>query len=49
MNTCQIPIVHSRTPKYIWSGKKPDVSYSSIFGCVCYDRVLDEVRTKLET
>ena len=31
MNTCQILIVHSRTPKDTWSGKKPDVAYSNTY------------------
>ena len=39
INRCPTAGVHSITPEEVWSGKKPDLSYLRVFGCVCYVHV----------
>eukprot|EP00253_Pinus_taeda_P010027 PITA_10027 len=37
-----------KTPKGVFTGKKPEVSHFKIFGSIAYCHVLDEKRTKLD-
>ncbi len=48
-NRCATKALDSKTPQESWSGRKPDVFYSRIFGCKTFAHVPDEKRTKLES
>src|SRR3977135_3000691 len=37
---------NGKTPMGLWSGVKPAVSHTRVFGCVCYAHVLHSKRTK---
>jgi hypothetical protein len=37
-----------KTPKEVFSGKKPEVSYLKIFGCLVFVHILKEKRTKMD-
>ena len=41
-------IKSEQTPYELWHGKKPDVSYFRVFGCMAYTRVPDIDRRKLD-
>lgn len=36
------------TPEEAWSGRKPNVDYFKIFGCIAYAHIPDEKRKKLD-
>jgi len=36
------------TPEEAWSGKQPHLAHMRVFGCICYAKVPDEKRTKLD-
>ena len=38
----------SKTPKEVFTGKKPDVSHFTVFGCSIYFHVLKAKRSKLD-
>lgn len=40
--------VQNMTPEEAWSGRKPNVEYFRIFGCIAYAHVSDEKRKKLD-
>lgn len=48
MNRSQSCIVENKTPYELWLGKKPNVSNMRVFGCICYARIPDSLRTKLD-
>ncbi|MCO5586254.1 hypothetical protein L7F22_040193 [Adiantum nelumboides] len=48
MNRCPIAGIHEKTPEVVWSGRKPDLSYLKIFGCICYMHVPWELRGKMD-
>jgi hypothetical protein len=47
-NRCSTKALDSKTPQEAWSGRKPDVSHLTVFGCKAFAHVLDEKRTKFE-
>ena len=40
--------VQNMTPEEAWNGRKPNVDHFRIFGCICYARIPDQTRTKLD-
>ena len=40
--------VQNMTPEEAWNGRKPNVDHFRIFGCICYVRIQDQTRTKLD-
>ena len=41
-------VLENKTPKEVFSGKKPEVSHLRIFGCPVYIHIPKEKRTKLD-
>eukprot|EP00253_Pinus_taeda_P034965 PITA_34965 len=41
--------LEDRTPREVWTGKKPSLSYLRVFGCDAYVHVPKEKRTKLDS
>ena len=41
-------VLENKTPKEVFSGKKPKVSHVKIFGCPVYIHIPKEKRTKLD-
>jgi hypothetical protein len=41
-------ILGNKTPKEVFTGKKPEISHLRIFGCLVFIHVPKEKRTKLE-
>ena len=41
-------VLENKTPREVFSGKKPEFSHLRIFGCPVYIHVLKENRTKLD-
>ena len=41
-------VLENKTPKEVFSGKKPEFSHLKIFGCSVYIHIPKEKRTKLE-
>ncbi len=48
MNRTSTTTVHGMTPEEKYSGRKPDLSHLTMFGCIAYVHVPDELRTKLD-
>ncbi|MCO5576686.1 hypothetical protein L7F22_030501 [Adiantum nelumboides] len=48
MNMILTAAVHDMTPREKFTGKKPDVSHFTVFGCIAYVHVPEELRTKLD-
>ena len=48
-NRCPHSTLDSKTPKEVFTGKKPDVSHFRVFGCPVYFHVLKEKRSKLDS
>ncbi len=42
------PTVHGMTPEEKFTSKKPNVSHLKVFGCIAYEHVPDEKRSKLD-
>ena len=40
--------VQNMTPEEAWNGRKPNVDHFRIFGCICYARIPDQRRTKID-
>ena len=47
-NRCPHSALESKTPKEVFSGKKPDVSHFRVFGCPIYFHVPKDKRGKLD-
>jgi hypothetical protein len=47
MNRTSTVVVHGMTHEEKFTGKKPNVSYLRVFGCIAYVHVPDEKRSKL--
>ncbi|BFG30032.1 hypothetical protein CerSpe_163060 [Prunus speciosa] len=48
LNRCPTLTVKNVTSEEPWSGKKPNVGYFRIFGCLAYAHVSDSQRIKLD-
>jgi len=48
-NICPNKSVHNIVPKEACSGRKRSVAHMTVFGCVAYAHVLDELRKKLDS
>lgn len=48
LNRSPTKAVSEVTPLEAWSGKKPDVSYFRVFGCIAYGFIDDHMRSKLD-
>jgi len=47
-NRCPSRAVEGMTPEEAWSGKQPHLAHMRVFGCICYAKVPDQKRTKLD-
>jgi len=41
--------LENKSPKEVWTGKKPSLSHPRVFGCDAYVHVPKEKRTKLDS
>ena len=48
LNRTPTAIVHDVTPVEKYTGHKPDLSHSKVFGCIAYVHIPDELRSKLD-
>ena len=48
MNRTPTVAIHGMTSQERYTGRKPDISYLKIFGCIAYVHVPDELRSKLD-
>ena len=48
MNRSHTLSVQNMTPEEAWNDRKPNVDHFKIFGCICYARIPDQTRTKLD-
>ncbi|CAL2241824.1 unnamed protein product [Prunus armeniaca] len=48
LNRCPTHAMKSVTPEEAWSGKKPQVNYFKVFGCLAYVHTPDNLITKLD-
>lgn len=48
LNRCPTKRMNNVTPEEAWSGHKPFVKHLKVFGSLCYRRILDERRRKLD-
>ncbi|EOY19823.1 Uncharacterized protein TCM_045180 [Theobroma cacao] len=48
LNLCSTKALVSKTPYEAWYGLKPFVDHLKIFGCICYAKIPDAKRTKLD-
>jgi uncharacterized membrane protein YgcG len=49
LNVSPTKAVKNKTPFEVWSGRKPDVSYLKIFGCIAYGLIDQHNRRKLDS
>ena len=47
LNCCPTAIITDATPHKIWYGKKPDISYLRVWGCVAYVHIQRDKRSSL--
>ena len=48
LNRAPTKSLKDQSPFEAWTGKKPDISYFRVFGCVAYAHVPDDLRKKLD-
>ncbi|KAM0011112.1 putative RNA-directed DNA polymerase [Helianthus debilis subsp. tardiflorus] len=48
VNRCATSALEDKVPEEAWSGKRPNVDYFKIFGCLCYVHVPTQLRSKLD-
>lgn len=48
LNRCPTKRLDNLTPEEAWTGVKPDISHLRIFGSLCWKRVPDQIRQKLD-
>ena len=49
VNRSPSSVLEDKTPKEVWTSKKPSLSHLRVFGCVAYVHVPKEKRTKLDS
>ena len=49
LNKCPTKSVMNRVPEEAWSGIKQFFTHMTVFGCVAYAHILDQLRKKLDS